>query len=71
MNTKQVCLDSLTANGCRKLGVNKWSDADHEFRIVKSGEGYDIKATRTSPWLGMNVEMRNALRPMFLASQGR
>lgn len=68
---KATILASIAANGLTPIGRNKWADADHQYSIVASGNGYEIKCVRTSPWPGMSVAMRDALRPMFLESEGR
>ena len=66
---KSTILASISANGLKQIGKNKWTDATHAYSIVRNGNGYEVKCERTAPWPGMNVAMREALRPMFLASR--
>ena len=66
---KATILASIAANGLTSIGRNKWADEDHLYSIVASGNGYEIKCVRTSPWPGMNAAMRAALRPMFLEAR--
>ena len=68
MFSKTQILASLSANLCTKVAANKWTDGEFTFRIGRSGEGFKLHATRIGAWPGMNVAMREALRPIFLSA---
>lgn len=69
MFTKEDCLISLSANGCRLVGRNHWTDGTYLFRIAGGKDGYRIVADRITPAPDANEAVRSALRPMFRASR--
>jgi len=57
---------SLTANGCRKTGRNRWQDETHSFRIVSADAGrFRLEATPLRPVADADAAIRAALVPFL------
>ena len=67
--TRSECLDSLDANNCVKVGRNRWEDETYRYRLTGRGENHSVVAERLVSQPNANMAMREALRPMFLASR--
>ena len=64
-HTREQILASLAANGCTKIGRNRWKDATRYFSIKGRGETCLLVAERIFPAKDANEAMREALRPMY------
>lgn len=62
MFSKEECLASAAANGCRKIGRNLWTDGEYNFTLKGAGDQYRFEAARID---GKAIGMREALRPFY------
>lgn len=69
MFSKEQILASLDANGCKKVGKNKWTDGEHDSHIISKQGGHELIADRVRLPTNTNEAIRAALRPMFVEAR--